>query len=74
MDVDRAQQMHERALSIRQSLTNDQMDPSDLSQTYINLGAVYKASGDFQKAEACVDRAKKIRAGSGRQAVQGIHG
>lgn len=63
MDVERAQQMHEHALGIRQSLANDQMDPADLSQTYINLGAVYKATGDFQKAEACVDRAKRIRAG-----------
>ena len=62
LDVEQAQQMHEHALSIRQNLANDQMDPADLSQTYINLGAVYKASGDFQKAEACVDRAKKIRA------------
>ncbi|MCX6854465.1 MAG: tetratricopeptide repeat protein, partial [Verrucomicrobia bacterium] len=63
MDVDRAQQTHERALGIRQNLAQDQMDPADLSQTYINLGAVYKASGDFQKAEACVERAKKLRAG-----------
>lgn len=62
MEVDRAQQMHEKALGIRQSLANDQMDPADLSQTYINLGAVYKAVGDFQKAEACVDRARRIRA------------
>ena len=63
MDVDRARQMHARALGIRQSLANDQLDPADLSQTYINLGAVYKATGDFQKAEACVDRAKRIRSG-----------
>ncbi|MCA1962336.1 MAG: tetratricopeptide repeat protein [Prosthecobacter sp.] len=63
MDVDRAQQMHEKALGIRQSLAYDQIDPADLSQTYINLGAVYKAIGDFQKAEACVDRARSIRAG-----------
>lgn len=68
MDVERALQTHERALSIRQSLSNDQMDPSDLSQTYINLGAVYKATGDFQKAEACVEKAKKLRAG-----VNGYH-
>jgi len=63
MDVEHAQQMHEHALSIRESLGNDQMDPADLSQTYINLGAVYKATGDFRKAEDCVDRAKRIRAG-----------
>ena len=68
MDVDRAQQMHESALTIRQNLPNDQMDPADLSQTYINLGAVYKATGDFQKAEACVERAKRIRAG-----INGYH-
>lgn len=40
------------------------MDAADLSQTYINLGAVYKAQGDFQRAEECVDRAKKLRAGA----------
>ena len=63
VDVDRAQPMHGRALGIRQSLANDQLDPADLSQTYINLGAVYKATGDFQKADVCVDRAKRIRSG-----------
>lgn len=62
LDVDNAHKMHERALHIRQTLRDDQMDPADLSQTYINLGAVYKASGDFQKAEACVDKARQIRA------------
>jgi tetratricopeptide (TPR) repeat protein len=60
--------MHERALAIRQNLNESQMDPADLSQTFINLGAVYKASGDFQKAEACVERAKRIRA-----AMNGYH-
>jgi tetratricopeptide (TPR) repeat protein len=68
MDVDRAQQMHESALTIRQNLPNDQMDPADLSQTYINLGAVYKALGDFQKAEESVTKAKRIRAG-----MNGMH-
>jgi tetratricopeptide (TPR) repeat protein len=63
LDVDRAQDMHERALTIRQSFNEGQMDPADLSQTFINLAAVYKASGDFQKAEASIDRAKRLRAG-----------
>jgi hypothetical protein len=60
--------MHERALTIRQSLNEGQMDPADLSQTFINLAAVYKASGDFQKAEASIDRAKRLRA-----ALNGFH-
>jgi tetratricopeptide (TPR) repeat protein len=63
LDVDRAQDMHERALAIRQVLSDGQMDPADLSQTFINLAAVYKASGDFQKAEASIDRAKRLRSG-----------
>lgn len=68
LDVDRAQDMHERALTIRQSLADGQMDPADLSQTFINLAAVYKAAGDFQKAEASIDRAKRLRSG-----INGYH-
>jgi len=63
LDVDRAQAMHERALSTRQGLSPAQVEPGDHSQTSINLRAVYKALGDFQRAEECVDRAKRLRAG-----------
>ncbi|SKA99228.1 Tetratricopeptide repeat-containing protein [Prosthecobacter debontii] len=62
LDVEHAMQMHEQALVIRQNLGESQMDPADLSQTYINLGAAYKATGDFQQAEVWVERAKKLRA------------
>jgi tetratricopeptide (TPR) repeat protein len=63
LDVDRAQEMHEQALRIRQNLPESEFDPADLSQTCINLAAVYKATGDFQKAETCIEHAKQLRAG-----------
>jgi Tfp pilus assembly protein PilF len=51
MQMERASVMHERALKIRESLEPQELDPKDLAQTYINLGAVYKAMGDPSKAE-----------------------
>lgn len=61
-DVVSSQKMHEHALNIRENLAADQSDPGDLSQSYINLGAVYRISGNEEQAEECVARAKTIRA------------
>lgn len=63
LDIDRALEMHEKALSIRQRGAAGHIDPADLSQTFINLAAVYKATGDFKRAEASITRAKQLRAG-----------
>ena len=65
MDLDRAHDMHLRALRIRESL-NDQGGPQaagDLAQTLINLGAVHKALGDFQQAQECIEKARAISSG-----------
>ncbi|MBK8095240.1 MAG: tetratricopeptide repeat protein [Verrucomicrobiaceae bacterium] len=62
LEIDRALEMHEKALAIRQHNPVGPIDPADLSQTYINLAAVYKATGDFKRAEASITRAKQLRA------------
>jgi len=64
LEVERALDMHHRALSIREQADGTDMEPGDLSQTYINLGAVHKALGDFQKAHECVEKARAISAGT----------
>ena len=63
LEVERALDMHLKALRIRESLETQELEPGDLSQTYINLGAAYKALGDFQKAHECVEKARSISAG-----------
>ncbi|MFZ4764882.1 MAG: tetratricopeptide repeat protein, partial [Roseimicrobium sp.] len=60
LEVERALDMHLKALRIRESLEGSQLEPGDLSQTFINLGAVYKALGDFQKAHECVEKARRL--------------
>ena len=60
LEVERALDMHLKALRIRESLEGSQLEPGDLSQPYINLGAVYKALGDFQKAHECVEKARRL--------------
>lgn len=62
LNVEKAQEMHERALAIRQQLSDADMDPADLAQTYTNLAAVSKATGDFQRAHECLEKAKELRA------------
>lgn len=64
LDVERAQEMHARALSIREKLGEDEINPADLAQTYMNLAAVSKATGNFQKAQECLERAKGLRQAS----------
>jgi tetratricopeptide (TPR) repeat protein len=63
MEVERALEMHLKALSIRENLRGPDAAPGDLSQTYINLAAVYKALGDFQMAHECVEKARQISSG-----------
>ena len=58
--MERALDMHLKALRIREEAPPSELDPGDLSQTYINLGAVYKALGDFQKAQECVEKARNL--------------
>lgn len=63
MEVEKALDMHLRALRIREHADAKELEPGDLSQSYINLGAVYKALGEFQKAHECVEKARAISAG-----------
>lgn len=60
LEVERALDMHLKALRIREELQPTDLDAGDLSQTYINLGAVYKALGDFQKAHDYVEKARSL--------------
>jgi tetratricopeptide (TPR) repeat protein len=60
LEVERALDMHLKALKIREEAPTGEVDPGDLSQTYMNLGAVYKALGDFQKAHECVEKARRL--------------
>ena len=60
MEVERALDMHLKAQRIREALEGADLEPGDLSQTYINLGAVYKALGDFQNAHDCVEKARAL--------------
>lgn len=69
MEVERALEMHLKALRIREHLDQKELEPGDLSQSYINLGAAYKALGDFQKAHECVEKARAISAGHSENAM-----
>jgi tetratricopeptide (TPR) repeat protein len=60
MDLDGALDMHVKALTIREGLDPSLVNVDDLSQNYFNLGAVYKALGDFQKAQQCLEHARKL--------------
>ena len=62
MNLERAHDMHLKALRIRESLAREG-SPADLAQTCINLGAVFKSLGDFEKAHGLVERARSIAAG-----------
>jgi len=64
MEIEPALDMHVKALRIRESLTGKEFSAGDLSQTYINLAAVYKALGDFQKAQDCIENAREVSAGA----------
>jgi len=59
LDTERSLGMHERALGIRKTLANGAGVSFDLGQSYNNLGAVYKAMGDFENAERCVEKAAR---------------
>ena len=58
LEVDRALDMHIKAMRIRENLPPADREAGDLAQTYTNLGAVYKALGDFQKAQEYVEKAR----------------
>jgi tetratricopeptide (TPR) repeat protein len=60
LEVERALDMHLKALRIREETPHAELDAGDLSQTYINLGAVYKALGDFQKAHDYMEKARNL--------------
>jgi len=62
MEIEEALDLHIRALRIRESLQGREYSAGDLSQTYINLSAAYKAVGDFQKAQDCLENARQISA------------
>jgi tetratricopeptide (TPR) repeat protein len=62
MEVEKALDMHLKALRIRESIEARELEPGDLSQSYINLGAVYKALGEFQKAHESVEKARALSA------------
>lgn len=61
MDAERALSMHEKALQIRRKLPPEEVEPGDVSQSYINLAAVYKAIGNFREAEENLDQASQLR-------------
>jgi tetratricopeptide (TPR) repeat protein len=64
MEVEEAVEMHQRALRIRESLPTEDRELGDLSQTYANLSAAYKAMGEFQKAHECMEKVRAINAGA----------
>ena len=67
MELERALDMHLRALRIRDSIDSEGHPgaASDLAQTCINLAAVHKALGDFQKAQQCIEHARALSSGQG---------
>jgi tetratricopeptide (TPR) repeat protein len=60
LEVERALDMHLQALRIREATPPSELDAGELSQTYVNLGAVYKALGDFQKAHEYMEKARNL--------------
>jgi len=62
MEVEKSLEMHLRAQKIRETLGSAEVDPGDLSQSYRNLSAAYKAMGDFQRAHEAMEKAQSIHA------------
>ena len=62
MEVEKALDMHLHALKIRESLPANEHDAGELAQTLANLSAAYRAVGDFQRAQQCMERVQSIGA------------
>jgi tetratricopeptide (TPR) repeat protein len=67
LDIDGALEMHMKALRLRENLSAAQLEAGDLSQSYTNLSAVYKAQGDFKKAHECIEKSRSLSNSSSRE-------